>query len=179
MRRSPTTQTTWLGLTREQFVKEQRADPTWSELVEYQHGGIVPSRKIAHATLDQFEVLEEVLYYIRTSVDDSFLYTVVVPRQLFRKALEISHEQSGHLRQFKTIKKAEEMFYWQTLKIDVVKYLKECLNCQQYKHNTGLSQPYWELPVVSQPLERIAIDLTDMTSGQDGNRCILTIIDNF
>ncbi|MPC99170.1 Pro-Pol polyprotein [Portunus trituberculatus] len=42
-----------------------------------------------------------------------------------------------------------------------------------------MSQPYRELPIVSQPLEGIAIDLTDMTNGQDGHRYILTIIDHF
>ena len=42
-----------------------------------------------------------------------------------------------------------------------------------------MSQPYRELPVVLKPLQRIAIDLTDTTSGQDGHRYILTVIDHF
>ena len=35
------------------------------------------------------------------------------------------------------------------------------------------------MPIVEQPLQRIAIDLTDTTSGKDGHRYILTIIDHF
>ena len=101
-----------------------------------------------------------------------------MPRQLVPKALEVAHAQSRYFGQFKSIKKTEELVYWPTLTIDMVQYLKECINCQQYKHNKGMSQPYRELPIVSQPLERIAIDLTDMTSGQEGNRYILTIIDH-
>ncbi|XP_063889312.1 uncharacterized protein LOC135116022 [Scylla paramamosain] len=136
-------------------------------------------RKIAKATLDQFEVLDGVLHYVRETKDGSLNYTVVVPRHLVRKALEVAHDQSGHFGQFKSLKQAEGLFYWPTIKSDVIQYLKECLNCQKFKHNRGMSQPYRELPIVSQPLERIAIDLTDMTNGQEGQRYILTIIDHF
>lgn len=170
---------TWLGLTREEFIREQREDQTWNELMDYLQGGLLPRRKIAKATLDQFEVLDGVLHYVRETKDASLSYTVVVPRQLIRKALEVAHDQSGHFGQFKSIKQAEGLFYWPTIKSDVVSYLKECLNCQKFKHNQGMSQPYRELPVVSKPLERIAVDLTDMTNGQDGHRYILTIIDHY
>lgn len=171
--------TTWLGLTREEFIKEQCEDQTWNELLDYLQGGVLPRRKIAKATLDKFEVLDGILHYVRETKDASLCYTVVVPRHLVGKALEVVHDQSGHFGQFKSIKQAESMFYWPIIKSDVIKYLKECLNCQKFKHNKGLSQPYKELPIVSQPLERIAIDLTDMTNGQDGHRYILTVIDHY
>ena len=170
---------TWLGLTREEFMKEQLEDHTWNELINYLQGGVLPRRRIAKATLDQFEILDGILYFVRESKDASLIYTVVVPRHLVRKALEVAHDQSGHFGQFKSIKQAEELFYWPTIKSDVVKYLRECLSCQKFKHNKGMSQQYRELPVVSHPLERIAIDLTDMTNGQEGHRYILTVIDHF
>lgn len=126
---------TWLGLTREEFIKGQREDPTWNELLDYLKGGVLPGRKIAKATLDQFEVLDGVLHYVRETKDGSLNYTVVVPRHLVRKALEVAHDQSGHFGQFKSLKQAEGLFYWPTIKSDVIQYLKECLNCQKFKHN--------------------------------------------
>ncbi|XP_063851755.1 uncharacterized protein LOC135095047 [Scylla paramamosain] len=65
-------------------------------------------RKIAKATLDQFEILDGVLHYVRETKDGSLNYTVVVPRHLVRKALEVAHDQSGHFGQFKSIKQAEK-----------------------------------------------------------------------
>lgn len=171
--------TTWLGLTREEYRREQSNDPTWGELITYLEGGAVPKHKIAKSTLDQFELLEGILYYVREATDASLNYTLVVPRHLVRKALEVAHDQSGHFGQYKTIKQAEILFYWPSIKSDVIQYLKECVNCQRFKHVKGMSQPYKELPIVSEPLERIAIDLTDMTNGQDGHRYILTVIDHY
>ena len=65
--------------------------------------------------LDQFEIIDGLLHYVRTIVDSSFFYTVVMPRQLVPKALEVAHDQFGHFGQFRSIKKAEELFYWPTL----------------------------------------------------------------
>ena len=48
-----------------------------------------------------------------------------------------------------------------------------------FKGGPGLSQPYKELPIVDRPLQRIAIDITDMHSGQEGYRYSLTVIDHF
>lgn len=35
---------TWLGLTREEFIKGQREDPTWNELLDYLKSGVLPGR---------------------------------------------------------------------------------------------------------------------------------------
>ncbi len=37
------------------------------------------------------------------------------------------------LRSEKNIKKAEEMFYWANLKVDVCDYVKKCITCQRFK----------------------------------------------
>ena len=117
------------------------------------------------------------IHFVRISKDNSLNFVIAVPRHLTQKALEIAHDQSGHFGQFKSIHKAENNFYWPSLRVDVIKYLKECLSCQQFKHSKGLSQQFKELPIVDQLLQRIAIDLTDLISGQDGQRYIQWVLD--
>ncbi len=114
----------WLGLTKEEFIKEQCRDPIWNELLNYLQGGVLPERKIAKASLDQFEVLDGKLHYVRETKDASLNYTVVVHRHLIKKALEVSHDQSGHFGQFKSIKQTEALFYWPSIKSDIIKYLR-------------------------------------------------------
>ncbi len=58
----------------------------------------------------------------------------------------------------KTIKKDKELFYWANLKVDVSKYVKECVSCQRFKGDKGLQQQWKELPPVNKPLERIGND---------------------
>jgi len=93
--------------------------------------------------------------------------------------MEHSHAMSGHLGQKKTILKAEEIFYWENMKVDICKYVKNCITCQQFKGSSGMQQQWQELPPVNKPLERIGIDLTDMVSGNNGYRYVLTIVDHY
>ncbi len=53
--------------------------------------------------------------------------SLTVPQSLTVQALQHAHELSGHLGQ-KTIKKAEELFYWANLKVDACNYVKKLCN---------------------------------------------------
>ena len=106
-------------------------------------------------------------------------YTLVVPHSKKQKASLQAHETSGHFGQKKTIKKAEELFYWCSLKVDVTNYVKQNVTSQRFKGQAGLQQPFQELPSVGKPLERVGIDLTDMISGSEGYRYVFTIVDHF
>ncbi len=116
---------------------------------------------------------------MRERVDGSLIFTIIVPRSLVVNAIQHAHEISGHLGQKKTIKKAEELYYWVNLKVDVSKYVKECVSCQRFKGEKGLQQQWKELPPVAKPLERIGIDLTDMIAGTHGFRYVLTVVDHY
>ncbi len=82
-------------------------------------GGPIPTKKYHKTILEQFTLKDKVLYYVKEATDGSIQYNLVVPHYLKQKALSQAHEQSGHLGQKKTIKKAEELFYWCIWKIDV------------------------------------------------------------
>lgn len=177
IQRQPTV--TILGLTPEEFKTCQREEVKWREMAEYLEGGSIPTKKYHKTILAQFTVIDEILYYARETTDGMIQYTLVVPHNLKRKALTQAHETSGHLGQKKTIKKAEELFYWCNLKPDVTNFVKNCVTCQRCKGTTGLQQPFQELPSVGKPLERIGIDLTDMIAGSQGYRYVLTLVDHF
>ncbi len=169
----------YLGLTLEQIKIQQREEIKWRDMIEYLEGGSIPTKKYHKSILHQFTIIDELLYYAKENIDGSIHYSLVVPQVLIPKALEHAHELSGHLGQKKTIKKAEELFYWCNLKFDVTQYVKNCLTCQRFKTSPGLQQPYQELPSVEKPLDRIGIDLTDMIAGSGGYRYVLTIVDHF
>ncbi len=170
IQRCPTT--TILGLTSEEFIKCQREEVKWREMIEYLEGGSIPTKKYHKTIFEQFTLKDEVLYYVKEATDGSIQYTLV-PHNLKQEVLSQAHEQSGHLGQKKTTKKAEALFYWCNLKVDVSNYVKQCIPCQRFKGSTGLQQPLKELPSVGKPLERIGIDLTDMIAGSQGFRYVL------
>ncbi len=82
------------------------------------------ARRLPRTTLDQFALIDDLVYYVRHKTDVSLQYNIVIPKSLTQKALQHSHELSGHLGQKKTILKAEETFYWPNLKVDVCNYAK-------------------------------------------------------
>lgn len=169
----------YLGLTLDQMKTQQREENKWKEMIEYLEGGSIPTKKYHKSLLHQFNLIDELLYYTKENIDGSIHYSLVVPKSLIPKALEHAHVISGHLGQKKTIKKAEELFYWCNLKSDVTQYVKNCLTCQRFKVSPGLQQLYQELPSVNKPLDRLGIDLTDMIAGNGGYRYVLTIVDHF
>ncbi len=75
--------------------------------------------------MEQFTLKEDILYHVKEATDGSIQYTLVVLHSLKQKALSQAHEKSGHIGQKKTIKKAEELFYWCNLKVDVSNYVKQ------------------------------------------------------
>ncbi len=120
------------------------------------------------------------LYLCKQKVERTILYLLVVPNELRREALRYIHaKESGHLEQHKTLLKAEEYFYWPSLRREPKAYVRDCITCQQFKAANALQQQWQELSPVNQPLERISIDLTEMGSGALGHKHVLTVIDHF
>ena len=173
-------QDSFLGLTKDDFIKAQIEEPRWREMKEFLEGGRVPRSKYPPITISQFHTDDGVLYYSKSKRDHTLLSLLVIPQNLRKKALAFAHDiQSGHLGQLKTILKAEDYFYWPNLRNDVKKYVRECITCQQMKASNSLQKQWQELPPVNHPLERVSIDITEMTPARGGHRYVLTIIDHF
>ena len=170
----------FLGLTKDEFRARQQDEPRWAELITYLEGGRLPKKRFPRALINQFMLHDELLYLSADNQDNSIQLKLVVPQDMRKEALKHGHvDVSGHLGRRKTIDALENMFYWPSLRSDVCKYVKECEPCQRYKESKGLQQKFHELPAVTKPLERISIDLTDMISGDNGYRYVLTVIDHY
>ncbi len=63
--------TTILGLTSEGFIKCQREEVKWKEMVEYLEGGSIPTKKYHKIILEQFTLKDEILYYVKKATDGS------------------------------------------------------------------------------------------------------------
>ena len=169
-----------LGMSRDEYIQAQINEPRWREMKEYLEGGRVPRHKYPPVILNQFIVEDGILYYSKQKRDNTLLYLLVVPTELKKRALSIAHEkESGHLGQLKTMLKAEDYFYWPNLKSDVKKFVRECVTCQQTKSSTTLQRQWRELPPAQQPLDRVSIDITEMTPARGGHRYVLTVVDHF
>ncbi len=66
--RCPTT--TILGLTSEKFIKCQREEVKWKEMIEYL-GGSIPTKKYHKTILEQFTLKDEILYHVKEATDGS------------------------------------------------------------------------------------------------------------
>ncbi len=102
-----------------------------------------------------------------------------MPQSLKKSSLHHAHTKSGHLSQRKSLAIAEDLFYWPNIKSDVCSYVKTCVAYQQVKQSVGLQQQWQELPPVDKPLQRVSTDLTDMVSGAQGYRYVLTVLEHY
>ncbi len=149
-------------------------------MIDYLEGGRISRSKYPRATLDQFALEDGILYLCKQKIDGTIWYLLIVPNELKKEALRLIQEkESGHLRQHKSILKAEEYFHWPDLRKYMKAFVRECITCQQLKISSGLQQQWQELPPVDQPMERVSIDITEMGSGAIGQKYVLTIIDHF
>lgn len=169
-----------LGKNREELRNLQMGEERWKELIDFLEGGFIPKNKrYPRGTLSQFTMYKNLLYFTSSHKDGSIFFRLVVPKCLRGEALKFAHEQVGHQGQKKTLCKAEAHFYWCNMISDLIDYCKRCPLCQQIKGSSGLQQQWKELPAVDRPLERIGIDLSDMTAGNQGFRYVMTVIDSY
>ena len=164
-----------------EIAVQQDQEERWKSLKLFLNGGEIPKYKYAKTMVSQFEVVDGVLFYVRTMTDGTMKYCLVVPKGMKRAALHASHDgqTAGHLGQFKTITRCEAEFYWPGYRQDCISYVKSCPLCLQYKETTGLQQKWQGLSEIKKPLERVSVDLTDMHAGIYGYRYVLTVIDHY
>ncbi len=111
--------------------------------------------------------------------DGSVHFCLVVLQSLKKSALHHAHTKSGHLGQRKTLAITEDLFCWPNIKGDVCSYVKTCVVCQQVKQSVGLQQQCQELPAVDKPLQLVSIDLSDIVSGAQVYRYVLSVLDHY
>jgi hypothetical protein len=80
---------------------------------------------------------------------------------LKKKILKAVHDSplTGHQGFFKTYRQNRERFSWKGLKQDVMRYISECVTCQQNKlEHTLPARLLQPLPIPEQKWESISMD---------------------
>jgi len=114
--------------------------------------------------------------------DDILLYNecLYIGPTLRAKVLQFIHASpvAGHAGYDKTIHRARKDFYWQGMKSDIKKFIRECHICQRVKSENvspaGLLQP---LPIPARPWLSISMDFIDGLPLSMGYSVIWVIVD--
>ena len=107
--------------------------------------------------------------------------TYIIPSNMRYQVLTIIHQSPGtyHLGQGKSLFYTSQLFNWDTLSEDVVKYIQTCNVCQSNKKIKsqlipGLGQTS---TLVGERLKRFAIDFVQMPPGINGKKYLFTMLD--
>ena len=105
---------------------------------------------------------------------------LVLPKCCRSAVIQIAHSipLGGHLGKTKTTDRILQRFYWPTMHRDIENFCKACAVCQKMSTKGVRKAPLRSLPIISQPFERIAMDVVGpLLKSSYGNRFILVICD--
>lgn len=107
-------------------------------------------------------------------------YRVVIPVQLQKELIELTHERSGHMGSYKTLKALEKLYYWRGMSKDVKKLVSTCDLCQRVKSLTYSMEGAFMHVKSERPGEMVAIDFFgELPMSTGGVKYILVVLDVF
>lgn len=105
---------------------------------------------------------------------------IVLPKSCRRGVLHIAHTVpvAGHLGKKKTVSRIIRRFYWPNVFKDVADFCRSCEICQKATHRKVQKTPMISLPVMSEPFERIAMDIVGpLPRSRSGCHYVLVLCD--
>uniref|UniRef100_A0A1Y1KT95 RNA-directed DNA polymerase n=1 Tax=Photinus pyralis TaxID=7054 RepID=A0A1Y1KT95_PHOPY len=105
---------------------------------------------------------------------------LVVPRSKVEEVLKLYHDSplAGHYGVDKTYQRVASRYYWPTLRRDLEKHVKVCLQCQRYKPTNLKPAGLLQTPVLAQRFEVLAMDLVGpLPEVETGEKWIFVIED--
>ena len=126
----------------------------------------------------ELEVEDGLLYRrIRLKDQEEDTYQFVVPRKYRLLALDLLHDQFGHLGIDRTTVLATGRFYWPHMTEKIRKYIQNCERCIRFKQKPE-NFPLKPLKA-SYPLELVHMDFLRIGGKHDKNANVLVITDHF
>ena len=161
-----------------QLVESGTDKPSWNEVVQYSENvktlwSFWPPLSIWNGLLQRkFTCIEQQSEYWQT----------VMPRSSRQEFIQLVHggATGGHFGVKKTSASVQSRAYWPSWASDVDSVVKKCAVCAQYHRGALPRQAALQTPVVSEPWERISIDITGPhPKSSRQNVYILTLVDHF
>ena len=166
---------------RENVKAEQEKEDRWNLLITYLKGGEVPSCP-PRSTVNNFTLMNDCLYFSSKKDKATDNLKLVVPQSLKEDALKLVHDSQNsiHAGFLKTLFRAQGLFYWPNMVLDIKQYCKRCMPCLKRKSGVKSKAAMGDFPPISEPNERIGIDLIGiLPETKRGNKFILTVHDHF
>jgi hypothetical protein len=168
---------------REKLIELQRSDSTLANLFNIVQSRTDDLNGRALFCLERGLLLRKWRDKTVPTVDGTECFQIVVPKTLRCELLYLAHDipTAAHLGIAKTKARLEQHFYWPTLVQDVKQYVRTCDVCQRLgKGGKPAPACLRNLPVISEPFKRIAIDIVGPLPkcSETNNRFILTVIDH-
>ncbi len=95
--------------------------------------------------------------------------------------LKLVHDTpiAGHPGRDETLSVTRQKYYWPTLRVDVEKYVAQCIVCAKHKGSMKGPAPMLQYPVQEAPWGVVNIDLLQLPQSQYGSRHLLVCVDQF
>ena len=114
---------------------------------------------------------------IRLKDQEEDTYQFVVPRNYRLLALDLLHDQFGHLGIDRTTILATGRFYWPHMAEEIRKYIQNCERCIRFKQRP--ENPPLKPLQASYPLELVHMDFLRIGGKEDRNANVLVITGHF
>ena len=160
-----------------ELIELQRADASLGktfEQVRSKEGNLAPQQ---HCFVLRDQILTRVYQEGKEKI-----YQIEVPKKLRKIVLQVAHDlpMSGHFGVRRTLSRVLTHFHWPTVRKDVAAYCLSCDTCQKTVPKGRIpSAPLQPMPLISEPFQRIAIDLIGPMHpvSSSGHTHVLTIVD--
>lgn len=150
-----------------EFQREVMSDDSlagWRQKAEDQNTGFHWDKKwLMLSTTDSLDRPKELL---------------VIPTMHRHQLFHLTHDLHGHLGVKKIKEMLQQRVTWPGLHSDITRWCAQCAVCQYQRKNKPPKAPMLEIPVMTMPFEKVAIDLVGpFPRTKTGYRFLLTVID--
>ncbi|KAI8503734.1 hypothetical protein Bbelb_187050 [Branchiostoma belcheri] len=130
---------------------------------------------------DSLFLADGLLYRRPVNSPPSAAPQLVLPRGSACHVLPSLHNDStaGHFGPSRTLRRAQDRFYWPGMTLDVAHYCRECIPCQQRRPPVPQPRAPFLHIVADRPFEIVATDITYMPLSSTGNKYVLVATDVF
>lgn len=104
---------------------------------------------------------------------------IVLPAILTKRALEMLHDEIGHMGSSKTQHRIRHRYFWPFMSADIDSWCKKCSTCQQRRDPVPRCRAPLQPITTSRPGELVTMDIVEYPKSSRGSRYCLVMIDHF